>query len=101
MKYNVFTNTIKENNSIRKKILLSVLLAGFGSAAYVQTTWSEHTATVFYNNCTQCHNPNGIGPFSLLDYATAYDYRAAIKVAVEGNIMPPWPADTTYQRYFH
>jgi hypothetical protein len=84
-----------------KRFLLPVLLAGMGSVAQSQTTWSDDAATVFYNNCTQCHNPNGIGPFSLMDYATAYDYRAAIKVAVEGNIMPPWPADSSYQRYFH
>ncbi|MBI3136636.1 MAG: T9SS type A sorting domain-containing protein [Bacteroidetes bacterium] len=81
-----------------------ILVLAFGSAlfsSYGQTTWSDNAAEVFYNNCTQCHNPNGIGPFSLMDYATAYDYRAAIKVAVEGNVMPPWSADTSYQRYFH
>lgn len=69
--------------------------------AFGQVTWSDDAAAVFYNRCTQCHNPNGIGPFSLMDYTTAFDYRAAIKVAVEGNVMPPWSADTSYQRYFH
>jgi len=83
-----------------KRILLLVTIASFTTFSNAQT-WSDNAAAVFYNNCTQCHNPNGIGPFSLMDYATAYDYRAAIKIAVEDNVMPPWPADTTYQRYFH
>jgi len=84
-----------------KRILLLLSFAFCITEATAQTTWSDQAATVFYNNCTQCHNPNGIGPFSLMDYATAYDYRAAIKIAVQNNVMPPWPADSSYQRYFH
>lgn len=84
-----------------KKFLLAFFPLGISFTLTAQTTWSDNVAEVFYNRCTQCHNPNGIGPFSLMDYTTAFDYRAAIKVAVEGNIMPPWPADSSYQRYFH
>ncbi len=84
-----------------KKLVLALSAAISAQGIVAQTTWSDHAAEVFYNNCTQCHNPNGIGPFSLLDYATAYDYRASIKVAVENNQMPPWSADTSFQRYFH
>ncbi|MBL7897002.1 MAG: cytochrome c, partial [Crocinitomicaceae bacterium] len=84
-----------------KRSLLLLLTGVISSVSYSQTTWSDQAAQVFYNNCTQCHNPNGIGPFSLLDYATAYDYRASIKDAVLNNIMPPWPADSSYQHYFH
>ncbi|MBK9592213.1 MAG: hypothetical protein IPO32_12175 [Crocinitomicaceae bacterium] len=84
-----------------KKLVLVLCAAISAQGIVAQTTWSDHAAEVFYNNCTQCHNPNGIGPFSLLDYATAYDYRASIKVAVENNQMPPWSADTSFQRYFH
>jgi hypothetical protein len=84
-----------------KRYLLTLSCALFLTSVIGQTTWSDNTAEVFYNKCTQCHNPNGIGPFSLMDYATAYDYRAAIKIAVEDNVMPPWTADTSYQRYFH
>lgn len=68
--------------------------------ANTQTTWSDQAAEVFYNNCTSCHHPQGIAPFSLLDYPTAYDFRAAIKVAVENNEMPPWTADSSFQHYF-
>lgn len=84
-----------------KKTAFAIFTFLYALGTSAQTTWSDHAAEVFYNNCTQCHNPNGIGPFSLLDYATAYDYRASIKVAVEDNIMPPWTADSSFQHYFH
>lgn len=64
-----------------------------------QTTWSEDAAQVFYDNCTACHNPSGIGPQSFLDYSTAFDYKVLIKNYVEGDIMPPWTADSSFQHY--
>ena len=33
-----------------------------------EITFSEHVAPVIYQNCVECHNPDGIGPFSLLTY---------------------------------
>ena len=82
------------------KILLT--LFGFGTllSTFAQPTWSEDAAAVFYNNCTECHNPEGVGSFSLLDYSTAYDYRSLIQEYVEFNIMPPWTADSSFQHYF-
>ncbi len=65
-----------------------------------QPTWSEDAAAVFYANCTECHNPDGIGTFSLMDYSTAYDYRSLIQTYVEYNLMPPWTADSSFQHYF-
>lgn len=66
-----------------------------------QVTWSDEVAEVVYNNCASCHNPSGIAPFSLMTYQEAYDYRLAISPAVANGDMPPWTADTTYQRYSH
>jgi hypothetical protein len=28
-------------------------------------------APIFYKNCTTCHRPGGMGPFTLLEYDTA------------------------------
>ncbi|HIP35861.1 MAG TPA: cytochrome c [Crocinitomix sp.] len=64
-----------------------------------QTTWSEHAATVLYNNCTSCHNPNGIAPNSLMTYTQASNYAPLILNYVSNGIMPPWTADTAYQHY--
>lgn len=83
-----------------KKHLLAVVFIATTFAVNAQTTWSEHAAPVFYDNCTKCHHPEGVGPFSLLDYSTAYDYRSLIQSYVEYNIMPPWKADSSFQHYF-
>ena len=82
-----------------KKILLSALIF-IGLGSFSQTTWSEDVAEIFYNNCVTCHRPDGIGPFSLLDYSTADVYKVLIKAEVETGSMPPWKADTLFQHYF-
>lgn len=69
-------------------------------SGFAQPTWSEDAAEVFYNNCTVCHHPEGVAPFSLLEYSTAYDYRSLIEEYVTFNIMPPWSADSSFQHYF-
>lgn len=84
-----------------KKSLLYLFFIFQVSHLLSQTTWSDHAAQVFYDKCAQCHNPNGIGPFSLLDFNTAYDYRVSIKQKVINNEMPPWTADSSFQHYFH
>ena len=83
-----------------KKWLPVLLLTGLSSVSIAQPTWSEEVAAVVYDNCTECHNPEGVGPVSFLEYSTAYDYRALIQSYVEFNIMPPWTADTSFQHYF-
>ncbi len=84
-----------------KKTLALVTLSLFASFTFAQIYWSENAAQVFYDNCTSCHNANGIGPFALLDYENAFIHKDAIKYVVEDNEMPPWTADTSYQSYFH
>ena len=41
-----------------------------------QVTWAENVAPILYASCVECHNPEGIGPMSLLDYQTARRYAA-------------------------
>lgn len=88
---------------MKKILLLTVLgLSMIQLKIKAQTpTWSENIACIFYTNCTSCHHPGGSGPFSLLDYSTAYTSRYQIKDAVINRYMPPWPADPTYQTYAH
>ncbi len=66
-----------------------------------QDTWSDNVAQIFYNNCTSCHNPNGIAPFSLITYKDVKPFSASIETAVFNNTMPPWIADSKYQKYAH
>jgi hypothetical protein len=85
-----------------KKAILVLSFFGIYGASWAQTyTWAENTACIFYTNCTRCHYPGGPGPFSLIDYASAFSARFAIKQAVLDNYMPPWPPDENYQTYAH
>lgn len=83
-----------------KKHILCLLVLGTIFKGFAQVNWSEDVAEIFYKNCTECHNPEGVAPFSLLDYPTAYDYRGLIHTYVEYNLMPPWSADSSFQHYF-
>lgn len=86
---------------MRKLLLFLGFIFVISSSFYSQTTWADDAAEVFYNKCTSCHNPNGIAPFSLLTYNDAYMFRVSILASVGGNSMPPWTADTSYQKYSH
>src|SRR5690606_33023076 len=85
-----------------RKIVFSASLFFLALIARTQTpNWSENVACIFYTNCVKCHFPGGPGPFSLLDYASAYTSRYQIKAAVQTGYMPPWPPDKNYQTYAH
>ncbi|MEQ8314657.1 MAG: cytochrome c [Gammaproteobacteria bacterium] len=51
-------------------------------------------APILYENCVQCHNPEGGAPMSLMDYDTAKPYAALIKYKTglrdRRGAMPPW-----------
>lgn len=56
-------------------------------------------APIIYKNCSSCHRPGQSGPFSLLTYNDCLSKAATIKYTTETKLMPPWPADPTYQHY--
>ncbi len=56
-------------------------------------TFAEDVAPIVYKNCTVCHRPDGIGPFSLLDYDSAKANVDDIREKVESRQMPPWHAE--------
>jgi len=64
-----------------------------------QTTYKD-VAPIFYKNCTVCHNPKGVGPMSLLNYSETFAYAKFIKTYVGQGLMPPWPPDTLYHKFF-
>jgi hypothetical protein len=90
-----------ESITMKKLILIIAGALSLQFAAAQSYTWAENTACIFYTNCTKCHFPGGPGPFSLIDYNSAYTARFAIKQALLDNYMPPWPPDETYQTYAH
>lgn len=83
-----------------KKLVVFLLILG-APVLNAQVTWSGDIAAILYKNCTSCHNPNGIGPFSLMDFSTASVQANSISAAVQSGEMPPWKPDTSYQRFVH
>ena len=61
--------------------------------------YSEDIAPIIYNKCLQCHHTGGIGPLSLETYPNAVSNAGLIQHVVSTGEMPPWPPDTTYQRF--
>ncbi|MBN4073038.1 T9SS type A sorting domain-containing protein [Crocinitomix catalasitica] len=64
-------------------------------------TWSDDVAEIVYENCAGCHNPNGIGSVSFVDYDDAFANKSSISAYITANLMPPWTADTSFQHYFN
>ena len=63
-----------------------------GSARSADPTFAEDVAPIVYKNCTSCHRPGGLAPFSLLDYESAAPKVAKIRGMVASGRMPPWQA---------
>lgn len=84
---------------MRKRLFFCFLLFTSGFLNAQIPDWSTSIAPLFYSNCTSCHNPNGIGPFSLLTYNHAQLYASSIRDVVEFRKMPPWPANPEYRHF--
>ena len=70
----------------------ATLGSGTGGARTAEPTFAEDIAPIVYKNCTGCHRPDGLAPFSLLDYESAAPKIRKIKGMVSSGRMPPWQA---------
>ena len=59
-------------------------------------TFSEDIAPILYRNCVVCHNPDGVGPFSLIGYEQVRKRGGDIAEVVESRLMPPWKPKKGY-----
>ena len=55
--------------------------------------FTKDVAPILYRNCTTCHRPGGLGPFTLLEYDSAKANVKEMKDAVKTGFMPPWHAE--------
>jgi len=55
-------------------------------------TFTRHIAPILYANCTQCHRPGEVAPFSLISYEDAAKRAEWIQEVTESSLMPPWRA---------
>lgn len=58
-------------------------------------TWHQHVAPIVVGTCSGCHQPGGIGPFSLATYPEAFPWAQASLDALDRGTMPPFLAATT------
>jgi len=82
--------------------LFSVLLyisCGNGNGIPEKVNFTEHIASILYNNCTGCHRPGGTAHFALVTYNDAKANAQSIVFVTKAHLMPPWPADTHYTQF--
>jgi len=81
--------------------LLIGILTFLPSIITAQLTWSDGAAELIFENCSVCHNSNGIAPFSLMTYDEVTSNIQGISDAIESGYMPPWTADDEYSNLAH
>ncbi|MGK0391411.1 MAG: mono/diheme cytochrome c family protein [Maribacter sp.] len=83
---------------MKKALSLILFFIGLNSI-YAQVNWSNDIADIIYDKCVECHRPNGIGPYSFMNYENAYDFRYLIQGAISSGEMPPWLPDKDYRHF--
>ncbi len=69
---------------------LTTSLSLFSQTNY---TWADDVACIVYSHCTNCHNAEGVAPFTLESYDDVAQRANAIMFsAVVEQTMPPFPA---------
>ena len=79
-------------------LLLLVFMLGLETKAQ-EVTYSEHIASIIYDNCTSCHRPGEIAPFALTNYEEVSAWGATIQYVTEIKYMPPWKPDPDYSNF--
>ena len=75
---------------MRLKTVIRVVLVASAQAWAQAVTYSEHIAPIIYANCTVCHRPGQVAPFSLLTYNDALTHGMTIAATTQSRYMPPW-----------
>ncbi|MBC3786133.1 hypothetical protein [Spirosoma utsteinense] len=62
-------------------------------------TYTADIQPIFALHCSTCHQPGGVGPFSLLTYQDVVKRSKFIAKVTQIRYMPPFPADRQFQHY--
>lgn len=68
-------------------------------AAPPAPTFNKDIAPLIYQNCTACHRPGEVAPFTLLTYNDVAKRSQTIAKVIEKRVMPPWKAEPGHQHY--
>ncbi len=74
-------------------ILLSAQPAAEQAPAPAAVTFTKDIAPIFQRSCLQCHQPDSIGPMSLVTYQETRPWARSIKQKVMAGEMPPYRYD--------
>jgi len=74
-------------------ILSFVWLLGAGVTRADTPSYNKDIAPILWKNCTGCHRPGEIGPFSLLTYKDAAKRASFLEEVTASRKMPPWKAE--------
>lgn len=61
-----------------------------------EVTFARDIAPILYENCVVCHRPDGVAPFSLIEYESIKRRAQQISEVVSSGYMPPWKPDSRY-----
>jgi uncharacterized protein (TIGR03437 family) len=75
------------------------LFVALCSAEAQTVTYSEHIAPLLYANCTKCHRPGQVAPFSLLTYDDAQRHGRDMAYQTQIHYMPPWKPEPGWAAY--
>jgi hypothetical protein len=94
------------NTSIGKVCVLIIVAVAFVHGAFssnrislsasasvdepVKVTFNKHIAPILFKNCSSCHRPGEVAPFSLLNYRDAAKRAKQIAAVTKSRYMPPW-----------
>ena len=81
------------------RILPILVFLFFALQSIAQVTFTKDIAPIIYNNCTKCHRPNEIAPFSMTNFQEIQPWAPMIKYVTSIRYMPPWKADPHYSRF--
>ena len=62
-------------------------------------TFNRDIAPILYQNCSGCHHPGEVAPFSLLTYDDAAKHARQIAAVTQARFMPPWKAEPGYGHF--
>lgn len=64
-------------------------------------TFTNQVARIFHKQCVECHRPQEIGPFSLLDYEESIGWADTILEVIDDGRMPPWHANPQFGHFIN
>src|SRR5271168_2754026 len=89
------------------KIAIAAVLPVALWAAPANTTgmatpnFNHDVAPILYKNCSGCHRPGEVAPFSLLTYDDAAKRAKQIAAVTSARFMPPWKAEPGYGHFLN